>query len=127
LHGIQGPAFWLAIAGIVTAWWVYLIKPGLSTAISARIGYLYRLLVNKYYFDHLYEKVLAAGGREVGRLLWQIGDEKIIDGGLVNGTASGIGRIAAQVRRVQTGYLYHYAFAMIIGFAVFAGWFLFWN
>ncbi len=124
LHGIKGPAFWLAIGGVGTAWWVYLKNPGLSTKISRRISRLYELLVNKYYFDDFNEKIVAAGGRAVGRILWQIGDEKIIDGGLVNGTANGIGWIANRVRGIQTGYLYHYAFTMIFGFAVLAAWLL---
>ena len=124
LHGIQGPAFWLAIGGIGTAWWVYLKNPGLSAEISRRLNRLYGLLVNKYYFDDFNEKIIAPGGRAVGSFLWRIGDEKIIDGGLVNGTANGIAWIAQRVRGIQTGYLYHYAFAMIFGFAVLAGWLL---
>ncbi len=124
LHGIKGPAFWLAMSGVATAWWVYLKKPGLSAEISRRISRLYELLVNKYYFDDFNEKIVAAGGRAVGSFLWRIGDEKIIDGGLVNGTANGIGWIAQRVRGIQTGYLYHYAFAMIFGFAILAGWLL---
>lgn len=124
LHGIKGPAFWLAMSGIATAWWVYLKKPGLSAEISRRSNRLYELLVNKYYFDDFNEKIVAAGGRAVGNFLWRIGDEKIIDGGLVNGTANGIAWIAQRVRGIQTGYLYHYAFTMIFGFAVLAGWLL---
>jgi NADH-quinone oxidoreductase subunit L len=124
LHGSQGPAFLLAMGGVATAWWVYLKNPGLSEAISRRIGGLYQLLVNKYYFDDLNEKIIAPGGRAIGGFLWQIGDEKIIDGGLVNGTANSIGWVAQRVRGIQTGYLYHYAFAMIFGFAVLAGWLL---
>lgn len=124
LHGIKGPAFWLAMSGIATAWWVYLKKPGLSAEISRRSNRLYELLVNKYYFDDFNEKIVVAGGRAVGQFLWRIGDEKIIDGGLVNGTANGIAWIAQRVRGIQTGYLYHYAFTMIFGFAVLAGWLL---
>ncbi|MCH8895236.1 MAG: NADH-quinone oxidoreductase subunit L [Proteobacteria bacterium] len=124
LHGIKGPAFWLAIGGVGTAWWVYLKNPGLSQEIARRLKHLYELLVNKYYFDDFNEKIIAAGGRGLGRFLWRIGDEKIIDGGLVNGTANGIAWIAQRVRGIQTGYLYHYAFTMIFGFAVLAGWLL---
>ncbi|GBF30708.1 hypothetical protein MnTg04_00651 [bacterium MnTg04] len=124
LHGIKGPAFWLAMSGVGTAWWVYLKNPGLSQEIARRLNHLYELLINKYYFDDFNEKIIAAGGRGVGRFLWRIGDEKIIDGGLVNGTANGIAWIAQRVRGIQTGYLYHYAFTMIFGFAVLAGWLL---
>jgi NADH-quinone oxidoreductase subunit L len=124
MHGIKGPAFWLAMGGVATAWWVYLKNPGLSTEIARRINRLYELLVNKYYFDDFNEKIIATGGRAIGNFLWQTGDEKIIDGGLVNGTANGIGWIAERVRGIQSGYLYHYAFVMIVGFAVLAGWLL---
>ena len=124
LHGIKSPAFWLAIGGVGTAWWVYLKNPGLSQEIARRLNHVYELLVNKYYFDDFNEKIIAAGGRGVGKFLWRIGDEKIIDGGLVNGTANGIAWIAQRVRGIQTGYLYHYAFTMIFGFAVLAGWLL---
>ena len=74
LHGIKGPAFWLAMSGIATAWWVYLKKPGLSAEISRRSNRLYELLVNKYYFDDFNEKIVAAGGSAVGNFLWRIGD-----------------------------------------------------
>jgi len=124
LHGIEGPAFWLAMAGAGTAWWVYLKNPGMSAGISQRLTAFYQLLVKKYYFDEFNEKVVAAGGRAFGRILWHLGDEKIIDGGLVNGTANGIAWVAHRVRGVQTGYLYHYAFAMIFGFAALTGWLL---
>lgn len=124
LHSIKGPAFWLAISGVGTAWWIYLKNPGLSQEIAQRFKHPYELLVNKYYFDDFNEKIIAAGWRGVGRILWRIGDEKIIDGGMVNGTANGIALIAKRVRGIQTGYLYHYAFTMIFGFAVLAGWLL---
>ena len=124
LHAFTAPEVYLAFAGIVTAWYLYLKRPELPALIAARYSRLYRLLVNKYYFDWFNENVVAAGVRSFGTSLWRRGDEKAIDGVLVNGTARAIGAIAAVVRHVQTGYLYHYAFAMIIGLALLLGWML---
>jgi NADH-quinone oxidoreductase subunit L len=123
-HAFASPALYFAFVGIVTAWFLYLKRPDLPDAISKRYSRLYRLLVNKYYFDWFYENVVAVGVRNFGAGLWRRGDEVAIDGVLVNGTARAIGAIAAVVRRVQTGYLYHYAFAMIIGLALLLGWLL---
>ncbi len=121
-HGVMGPAFWLALAGVITAWFLYLKSPETTEAIATRLAGVQRLLINKYYFDDFNEKVLAAGSRGLGRLLWRSGDEVLIDGTLVNGSARLVGWTAGVVRRVQSGYLYHYAFAMIIGLALLLGW-----
>ncbi len=115
IHGFKTLPFFLTLAGIVTAWGIYLLRPGIADAIKARLGVVYTILDRKYGFDELNEILFAAGGRRLGRLFWKSGDETVIDGAIVNGTANGIGRIAAVVRHVQSGYLYHYAFAMIIG------------
>ena len=123
-HAFASPAPYLAFAGIVTAWFLYLKRPDLPDAISKRFARTYRLLDNKYYFDWFNENVVAAGVRSFGTGLWKRGDEVAIDGVLVNGTARAIGAIAALVRHLQTGYLYHYAFAMIIGLALLLGWML---
>jgi len=123
-HAFASPALYFAFAGIVTAWFLYLKRPDLPEAISKRYSRLYRLLVNNYYFDWFNENVVAVGVRSFGTGLWRRGDEVAIDGVLVNGTARAIGAIAAVVRQVQTGYLYHYAFAMIIGLALLLGWLL---
>ena len=123
-EAFQSPAIYLALAGIVTAWYLYLKRPELPEAISRRFWRSYRLLVNKYYFDWFNENVVAAGARSFGTGLWRRGDEIAIDGILVNGTARAVGAIAAVIRQVQTGYLYHYAFAMIIGLALLLGWLL---
>jgi len=124
VHAFRAPTLYLAFAGIATAWYLYLKRPDLPEAISKRFARLYRLLVNKYYFDWFNENVVAAGVRGFGMGLWKRGDEATIDGVLVNGTARAIGAIASVVRQVQTGYLYHYAFAMIIGLALLLGWLL---
>ena len=82
------------------------------------------MLANKFYFDEFNQKVFAGGSRALGSLLWHIGDEKVIDGLLVNGSARLVGWFSGKVRQVQTGYLYTYAFTMIIGLAVFLLWFV---
>ncbi|WP_405233417.1 NADH-quinone oxidoreductase subunit L [Lentisalinibacter salinarum] len=124
LHAFAGPAVYLALAGLAVAWYVWLRRPELAAEASERLSAVYRLLVNKYYADELYLRVFAAGGRGIGNVLWKAGDQTVIDGVMVNGTASTIGRIATAVRRVQSGYLYHYAFAMVIGLTTLLGWLL---
>jgi NADH-quinone oxidoreductase subunit L len=124
VHGLTGVPFVLALAGIATAWLLYLRNPGLRAQLRDRLAGVHRLLVHKYYFDELYEGVVAAGTRGLGRVFWRVGDETVIDGAIVNGSARTIGWAAMVARRVQTGYLYHYAFAMIIGLAALVGWLL---
>ena len=124
LHAMSGPAVYLAAAGALTAWYLYLKRPDLSEAIKQKFGALHTLLDNKYYFDDLYLKGFARGGREAGKWLWRWGDQGLIDGLAVNGTANSVGRLAGIMRHLQTGYLYHYAFAMIIGLTIFLGWLL---
>ncbi|MEX2124329.1 MAG: NADH-quinone oxidoreductase subunit L [Woeseia sp.] len=127
LHALQGPTVWLAAAGLVTAWYAYIQRPDLPGRVRNRFPGLYNLLDRKYYFDDLYIKGFAAGGRSLGRFLWKVGDELAIDGVMVNGTAQSIRRLSGALRRVQTGYLYDYAFAMIIGLTLFLGWLLWVN
>jgi NADH-quinone oxidoreductase subunit L len=127
LHSLRGPVVWLALAGAGTAWFLYLKRPDLSVVVRGRLTRLYDLLDRKLYFDDLYIKGFAAGGRGMGQFLWKVGDELMIDGAAVNGTAQSIRRFAGVLRRVQTGYLYDYAFAMIIGLTLFLGWLLWVN
>ena len=125
LHAFQhSPAVYLAAAGAGTAWYFYLKRPDLPEVISKKLSGLYTLLDHKYYFDDLYIDGFAAGGRAAGKFLWQKGDELVIDGIIVNGTANTIGRLAGILRQLQTGYLYDYAFAMIIGLTLLLGWML---
>jgi len=124
LHALGGPAVYLALGGVGTAWYLYLRRPDLPDRIAARFSRTYRLLVNKYYFDWFNENVVAAGVRNFGGSLWRRGDETVIDGWLVNGSARAVASLASVVRRVQSGYLYHYAFAMIIGLSLLLGWLL---
>jgi NADH-quinone oxidoreductase subunit L len=125
LHAFQqSPVVYLAAAGAGTAWYFYLKRPDLPDVISKKLSGLYTLLDHKYYFDDLYINGFAAGGRAVGKFLWQKGDELVIDGIMVNGTANSVGRLAGIMRQLQTGYLYDYAFAMIIGLTLLLGWML---
>ena len=124
MHALASPALYLALGGIAAAWYLYLKRPELPERIATRFAWLHRLLVNKYYFDWFNENVVAAGVRGFGTGLWKRGDETVIDGFLVNGTARAVGALAAAVRHVQSGYLYHYAFAMVIGLSLLLAWLL---
>jgi NADH-quinone oxidoreductase subunit L len=117
-HGALGLPVLLSLAGVALAWFFYLKRPDIPEAIRRGFAPVYRVLDNAYGFDAFNDKVFAAGGRRLGRLFWRAGDVTMIDGAVVNGTAFGIGRLAARIRHVQTGYLFHYAFAMIIGLLV---------
>jgi NADH-quinone oxidoreductase subunit L len=119
-----GFAPWLAGAGVLTAWYFVLHRPQAGVALRERFGGIYRLLCNKYYFDWFNENVLARLTRGIGLVLWRGGDQAIIDGAMVNGTAGMIGRLAGVMRLLQSGFLYSYAFWMIIGLAALLGWFL---
>ena len=118
------PPFWLALAGVLVAWFTVIKRPHALDGLASALAPLRRVLDNKYYFDWFNEKVLAAGSRGLGRLFWKAGDQTLIDGALVNGSAGLVGALAGVVRRVQTGYLYTYAFWMVIGLALLLGWFL---
>ncbi|WP_455375668.1 NADH-quinone oxidoreductase subunit L [Kaarinaea lacus] len=117
-HGLMSAPFWLAIGGLGSAWYLYEKRPDIPETISNRIKFIYTMLVNKYWIDDFNDWFFAGGVRGLGRNLWNIGDVKIIDGLMVNGTAKTVGWISSIVRNIQTGYLYHYAFAMIIGVLV---------
>ena len=124
LRGFLGAPFWLALAGFGTAWLFFLKRPQLADAAAEKFGWLHRLLVEKYYFDWFNENVLARLARGVGLSLWKAGDQGLIDGAMVNGTANSVGWFGGVVRRVQSGYLYSYAFWIVIGLAALLGWFL---
>lgn len=117
--------FYLAVAGVVTAWFLYLVQPALPAKIHSMFSWLHTLLDRKYGFDELNQALFAGGSLGIGRFLWKAGDTAIIDGILVNGSAKGIGLLAGFARTTQTGYLYHYAFAMIVGLLVLLTWFFF--
>jgi len=124
LHGFTTPPLYLMLAGLVTAWVFFYWKPSLANSAARTFGWLRTILINKYYFDWINENIIAAASRLLGRSLWRGGDMAIIDGGLVNGTAKSVGYFGSKLRAVQSGYLYSYAFWMIIGLAVLLGWFL---
>ena len=122
-HGMLSLPFWLALAGIVSAWYCYLVNPALPERVRRAAGALYTLLDNKYYFDRFNDWFFAGGARALGRLLSEVGDRSIIDGFFVNGSARVIGWTATVLRHMQSGYVYHYAFTMIIGvFALLSWW-----
>ncbi len=122
--GLIQPPFWMAAAGVFTAWVCFLWRPSLADRMAESLSFVRTLLVNKYYFDWFNENILAALTRGIGIGLWKAGDQGLIDGAMVNGTASTVGWIGGVLRRVQSGYLYSYAFWMVIGLAVLLGWFL---
>jgi NADH-quinone oxidoreductase subunit L len=114
----MAPPFWLAMGGLALAWYIYMMKPVIAGYLMVRFGVLYRILDGKYGFDQLNMALFAGGSRGLGKLFWKTGDQKIIDGTLINGSAHGVGWIAERLRCIQTGYLYHYAIAMILGLVV---------
>jgi len=124
LHSFLGVAPWLAAAGVLTAWYFVLHKPAAGDAVRVRFAFINRVLDNKYYFDWFNENVIARLTRGIGLVLWRGGDQAIIDGGMVNGSAGLIGWLAGVTRQLQSGFLYSYAFWMIIGLAALLGWFL---
>ena len=113
-HGIGLP-FVLAILGVGVAWYCYIARPDVPAAVVERTRAGYWILVHKYGFDELYEEILASLGRGIGRVLWRAGDDTLIDGLMVNGSARLVGWLSTMVRQVQTGFLYTYAFWMIFG------------
>ncbi|OIQ92803.1 NADH-quinone oxidoreductase subunit L [mine drainage metagenome] len=115
LHGFMSLPFVLAASGVILAWFFYIKRPDIPAKIQLKFSFIYYILENKYGFDSFNDRVFAAGSRFIGNKLWQIGDVKIIDGGMVNGTANLIGKLSGVMRKLQTGLIYHYAFAMIIG------------
>jgi NADH-quinone oxidoreductase subunit L len=117
-HGFTTPPLWLALAGLVTAWYLYLVRPELPGAIKERFKLIYMILDRKYGFDEFNDWFFSGGARLVGGGLWRGGDVAVIDGVMVNGSARVVGWAAALARYLQSGFIYHYAFAMIIGVLV---------
>jgi len=115
LHAFTTLPFWLALAGVASSAFFYLKRPDIPATIQKRFQFIYTLLDNKYYFDRFNDWFFAGGARGASGLLWKFGDVKLIDGLMVNGTAKLVGMISGVVRHLQSGYIYHYAFSMIIG------------
>ncbi|MCZ6798059.1 MAG: NADH-quinone oxidoreductase subunit L [Gammaproteobacteria bacterium] len=121
-HGFLGLPLYLATAGVFSAWYIYLKNPSIAETAKQKFSFLYRLLDQKYYFDRFNEIFFAGGSRGIGQVLWRLGDALLIDGLLVNGSAKLVGWFSGIVRQVQTGYLNHYAFTMILGLILLLGW-----
>ncbi|MBY0474828.1 MAG: NADH-quinone oxidoreductase subunit L [Nitrosomonas sp.] len=115
MHALYTAPFWLSVTGIFVAWYLYCVRTDIPEKIKANFGSVYNLLDRKYYIDELYSWLFAGGTRALGTIFWKYGDIKIIDGFFVNGTARVVALTSAIVRRYQTGYIYHYAFTMIVG------------
>jgi len=118
LHGLTSLPFWFAAAGFATAWYLYVARPDLPRVLRRRAGFAVTILMEKYGFDRFNDWFFAGGARSLGSGLWKGGDMAVIDGVLVNGSARAVGWFAQVVRHLQSGYIYHYAFAMIIGILV---------
>jgi len=136
LHAVQTWPFWLALAGVVTAYIFYIVAPSIPAQILARLPLVHHVLEQKYFMDRINEFVFAGGARLLGGQLWKRADQSLIDGFFVNGSdqslidgffvngsARVVGAIASIMRIGQTGYLYHYAIAMILGVALMLWWF----
>ncbi|MBA3505002.1 MAG: NADH-quinone oxidoreductase subunit L [Betaproteobacteria bacterium] len=121
-HGFSSAPFWLAVAGIMTAWYCYIVNPALPARIRSRASAIYALLDNKYYVDSFNDWFFAGGSRAAGGFLSNVGDRAIIDGFFVNGSGRLVRWVSALLRQVQSGYVYHYAFTMIVGVFAFLTW-----
>ena len=124
IHGLMTLPFWLALAGIVSAWFLYIRRADLPDRIAERAGALYELLVNNYYIDRFNDWFFAGGFRRIGRLFSDVGDRSVIDGFFVNGSARLVAATSAIARQLQSGFIYQYAFAMVLGVVVFLFWWL---
>ncbi|HEY0685315.1 MAG TPA: NADH-quinone oxidoreductase subunit L [Steroidobacter sp.] len=124
LHALMQPPVYLAFAGWALAWFLYVKRPDLPTVIAQKFSALYHLFAKKFYFDEIYQAVFARGSVGLGSALWRVGDVALIDGAAVNGSARVVGWLSGVMRRMQSGYLYHYAFAMIIGLSVLLAWYV---
>jgi NADH-quinone oxidoreductase subunit L len=123
-HGLVSVPFWLAVAGIVVAWVFYLRRPDLPKRVAMELGPAYALVERKFGFDELYASLFAGGARLLGRGFWRAGDQAVIDGLVVNGSARVVGWFSGVVRLFQSGFVYQYAFSMLIGVVILAFWFL---
>jgi NADH-quinone oxidoreductase subunit L len=125
-HGLWSLPFALALLGLGSAWYFYEKRPDIPQTICTRVSWLYNMLVRKYGFDEFNDWFFAGGARGLGRLFWNVGDVKVIDGAMVNGSAKAVAWFSSKIRNIQTGYLYHYAFTMIIGLVAFI-WYFVWS
>ena len=115
LHSLTTLPLWLAVAGVASSAFLYLKRPDIPAMIQKKFQFIYTLLDNKYYFDRFNDWFFAGGARGTSRFLWKFGDVTLIDGLMVNGSAKLVGLLSSAIRHLQSGYIYHYAFSMIIG------------
>jgi NADH-quinone oxidoreductase subunit L len=115
MHAVTTLPFWLALSGVVLSWFFYLKRPDIPAMLKDKFQLIYAVLEQKYGFDAFNDWFFAGGARALGRGLWKFGDVTVIDGFFVNGTARVVGWASQLIRHVQSGFIYHYAFAMIIG------------
>jgi NADH-quinone oxidoreductase subunit L len=127
LHSLAALPTWLAVAGVALSYYMYIINPALPAAIKARVMPIYTLLENKYYMDWFNENVLARGARGLGTAFWKGGDQGVIETGFVNGSWKLVGWVSGVVRRLQTGYIYHYALVMLLGVFAMLSYFVWFN
>ncbi len=118
IHGLQTAPFWLALSGVLAAYYMYMVNPAVPAAFARTLKPIMTLLENKYYLDWFNENVLACGARAIGIGLWKGGDQGVIEGGVVNASWKLVGLISGVVRKLQSGYIYHYALVMILGIFV---------
>jgi len=123
-HAFYGLPVYLALAGLFVAWFIYTRRPSIALTLSDKFGWARAILEHKYGFDAFNQAVFAGGSKMLGKFLWFAGDRVIIDGVAVNGSAKSVGRLASVIRHVQTGFLYHYAFAIILGLLAMLTWFV---
>ena len=121
-HAYLTPAFWLACFGIVVAWFCYMSQPHIPAWAAKRFSLLYRILVDKYGFDSFNDWFFVRGTRNLARFAYRIGDVKLVDDFMVNGSGRLISWLSSVTRRVQSGYLYHYALIMIVGLLLLMIW-----
>ena len=124
MHAFSSAPFWLAFAGVVSSYYMYMINPSVPAAIKRACMPIFTLFENKYYMDWINENILARGARALGTGLWKGGDQSVIDGGIVNGSWKLVGAVSVVTRQLQSGYLYHYALAMIVGVFLLMTWFV---
>jgi len=118
MHGLQTAPFWLMVLGVVSAWYLYVKEPQLPGKIKNNFSTVYQILENNYGFDRFNQAFFAGGSRKLGDFLSSIGDALLIDGVVVNGSAKTVAWFSSIIRKVQTGYLYHYAFSMLFGLII---------
>ena len=124
IHGLSTLPLLLALLGVALSYYLYVMNPALPAKLRIQYGGIVKILEEKYYFDRFNAFFFAGGARKLGEGLFRYGDRALIDGAMVNGSAKGIGMLSGVMRHLQTGYVYHYAFVMVVGVLAFLTWLL---